>query len=335
MSFHFQEIEGKKRIVALDGSTAPKGGFRRETAFELGGELRKKEHFEPGADTPATHVAGKKYVPLKIEGEIRDSLLGAQGRADEKIAAITAIADSGLTLRIVWNSKLFIGQLDKWTFPTEDAGEYRYALEFAVWGTGAIDGAIRSPIASVSLSSNALVVEDAVKASLASYKLPSMSLSLSATIDALFAPLFGALTQFLSTVEAYEAGLEDTVSAGQRLLGQCDMMMNRILACVSFFDALTGEYFDGVDAILWRRRQAQALADLDAAIKSVWQVGESVESALYSELHRVPERLYVTSQGDTFEALARLFDTSFERLVALNPTVPVGPLRSGITLRIA
>lgn len=331
--FFFREIDGQKRKVLLTGGAAPFGQVRSEAAFKLGGKLRKKKTFEPGAKSPAVHTTGTEFAPIEIKGQLRDHLVG---RAEQLRQLIESVAEEGRLLQIVWNNRLYVGQLEEWLFPVEGEGQYQYELKFDIYSRGAGEEPLLRTLEAVGsvLSDSGFAAP--LKAALGALPTSLLPFDLRLATDALTAGVLSTLSNVIALVEEFESAAADTERVGAELLGQLSTLLQRALACLSFVTRVFDEDLDdAIAATEWRAKQAAAAAAIDEALAQLWRAGQGVETQLSTADTDTPERLYVTREGDTWESIAREFETTFDQLVAWNPEAPIGTLQTNTVLRVA
>lgn len=334
MSLFFEEIDGQKRRVLLKDSEAPFGGQRVSSAFNLGGEVRKKSSWETGVRAPVVHITGTKELPIEVEFHLRDSMSGIAGNARNRMLLIDSIRLAARPVRVVWNGELRRGIIDKFEAGVEAPGEFKCKLVFDVWDQGDEPAVQFKP--AFSLPTSAKFISDTVTNVAASLKIPGLSFDVSNTLTALFAPAFSLLGEFISLAEDFDNEAIDIFNAGLRLMTSLDAMLARIQSIVSFVEQV-GEFFfdEPIDALYWRRKQAEALAALDQVLTQTYASGVAVETRM-QQLNGsgTGSRTHNVRQGDTLENIARRYDVTFESLVDLNPDVPAGRLTEGTIVRI-
>ncbi len=335
MSLFFEEIDGQKRKVFLQDSEAPFGGRRIKSAFTLGGEVRKHATWETGVRTPVVHITGTTELPIEIEFHLRDSETGKPGNADKRLDLIDGIRLAARPIRVVWNGRFRRGIIEKFEAGVEDAGEYACKLHIDVWDQGDEPSEIRKNTLSLPISIQG-VSDSLTKTTGKLLSFPGMPFDLANTLSALISPAINFTAALLSLVEDFEAEAVDIQQLGDRVANQCLALIFRVINIISFVECIVEDLIDDEeDAFDWRIVQAEALDALDRILTQSYAVGEAVETRMQEASNGgAPERVYITRQGDTLESVARMFSTTFEALVALNPSVPMGRLPDGTVLQI-
>lgn len=335
-SLYFEEIDGRKRKVLLQGTEAPKGHMRGEPAFHLKQHLRRGKKYAIGARRPDVHIGGVEFDDLVIRVHFRDSLTGEEGGALRRMELINAIHSDARPLRIVWGKVLRLGLLAEPDFGVEAEGEFEATLTFEIHDDG-------QPVRRKTRR-RPLGIPSAVE-ELASFietakgvKIPGLHLDFGSTLDDLFSAIASPLTAL--------AGLaEDILSTGEDVSDDVASVKRRLFQVANRAKELqrrTGELFGFLtasndptdtpeDSAAWRRAQADALEALGEAMRAARDLGATSEK---QALGTSSGRIYEARAGDTAEQIADRFGTSMEALKALNPSLPTGPIPPGTKIRL-
>lgn len=323
----FEEVAGSRRRVVLRASTAPFGGTRRKSAFNLGGELRSTRTYEPGNDKPVRHVFGSKERDLEVEGHLRDGLIGIDGEAERQRGLIEAIRRDGEELRILWNGLARRGVLAESEFGVEGGSDFVYKLRFEVDAID--DGADSAGRATPRTAFPTLDPSDMVgilNARLgAIVKVPGLSLDVAGAMLDLFGAITNPLAQLIGAFEDVEAGVEDIGDAYKRAVNAAAALMLRVQHLASTIGAVsdpTDTPDDGAAQAAWERQRCEALTELREVATRAQALGMESERRLRGA---TSGRLVTTADGDTIEAIAARERTTAEAIRALNPDVGFAP----------
>jgi hypothetical protein len=353
-TLRFTEIAGQHRSVLLANSTAPMGHVRSSSAFELGGEVRRSLHYEPGTDEPTVHVMGINQRDLIVHGHIRQSLLSqtigtiagtaTTGSTDlqevstedayELVQLIESVRSAGGLLRIVWGQIVRTGFLRESKFGVEGEGEFTYELTFDVYNQG--DRKPKVATKPVSFPSIATSIDDNVTKLRSFLRIPGLSLPLDGVFDGLISAIANPVGEMLRILGDAEAVLEDTAAAiasakrrYQQLANSAKRVKDRAEELKRVVEVAVdhqGDPPDVFDRVTMRRNRLAAMIALKEIIYACNAIGTAAETRI---LGGSSGRVYRTTLGDTIEFIAVEFGVSTESVRALNPEVPVGVLSVG------
>lgn len=353
-SIRFTEVSGQHRSITLFGTTAPHGHVRASAAFDLGGEVRRSLHYEPGTDEPTVHVMGINQRDLVVHGHIRQSLLSqivstvagtaTTGSTDlqevstedayELVQQIESIRAAGGLLRIVWGQVVRTGLLRETKFGVEGDGEFTYELTFDVYNQG--DRKPKTATKPISFPSVAADIDDNVTSLRKFLRIPGLSLPLDGVIDGLISAIANPVGQMLAILGDAETALEDTAAAiasakrryfqlanaAKRVKDRAEEL-KRVVEVAVDHGADPVDVFDRVTA---QRNRLAALIALQEIVYACNAIGEAAERRI---LGGSSGRVYRTVLADTVEFIAVSFGVSSEAIRALNPDVPVGVIPVG------
>ena len=111
--------------------------------------------------------------------------------------------------------------------------------------------------------------------------------------------------------------------------------MNRLQNIASFLESEAMRFVYVADETAYRRTQADALSALDEIMGKAWRAGVDIERGqLEQKTGGASATTYVVRDGDTFEKIALLFNATYEQIVAMNPTIPIGPLTANTSVTV-
>lgn len=334
-ALYFEEIDGQRRKVRLEGSAAPLGGIRSgEAAFHLGGEVRGPKQYDPGRQAPNRHVTGTKENDLVVKVHLRDVLTGVSGQATRTRQLIDAIRLSARPLRIVWGKELRRGILQKTEFGVEGEGDYTATLTFEVYDAG--DSGFQRRTRRVSLAlpaSIADVVDEFAARPAAIVAIPGLGFDFGTVLVELYAAATRPLAELLRLVDAVTQGVGDVLGTFTALTQAAAALIARCADVAAYL----GSYEDPIeldDALArsrWARQRAEALAALSDVTKRAFDIGVAAETRAKGT-GRSAGRIYLSRAGDTVESIARSNGASPEDIRGLNPSLPLGILPAGTTV---
>jgi len=334
-ALYFEEIDGQRRKVRLEGSAAPIGGIRAgDPAFTLGGEVRGPKQYDPGRQAPNRHVTGTKENDLVVKVHLRDVLTGVSGQATRTRQLIDAIRLAARPLRIVWGKELRRGILQKTEFGVEGEGDYTGTLTFEVYDAG--DSGFQRRTRRVALALPGTfddVLDEFAARPAAMVAIPGFSFDVGTVLVELYAAATRPLAELLRLVDAVTQGAGDTLAT----FGALTQAAAALIARCADLAAYLGAYDDPIaldDALArarWARQRAEALAALGEVSKRAFDLGASAETRAKGT-GRTGGRIYLSRAGDTVESIARLNGCSPEDVRGLNPALPLGILATGTTV---
>lgn len=337
-SLFFEEIDGERRRCVLQGSEAPKGHVRAESAFHLGGRVLRARKQEIGVPRPTVHVNGQEERDLVIKVHLRDSLTGLAGNAEERQKFIDSFRERARPLRIVWGKTLRRGMLVETDFGVEGEGEYECELTFEIYDKGELAGRRARRRRPLALPSSYEAISDALGAARSAVKIPGISVDFSATLDGLFNlitwPLTGLLSlmdDVVSTVEGLRDNAAEIRKRLFRIAAHASSIMSRTRELYGFLISADDPSEDPLAGARWRLAQAAALEKLREVIAAARELGTAAEQ---KAIGSTSGRTYISVAGDTIEEIARRFDTTAVFLRALNAGLPIGIIPAGTRIRL-
>lgn len=323
---YFEEVDEQKRGVFLRGVTAPKGGIRKDAAFEMGGTLRSPRTYEPGIDRPVRHVMGAAEGDWEFEGQLRDGQIDSDGGAQRIQTLIEDIRRTGRELRIVWGNEIRRGFLMDARFPIEGSADRIYKLKFEIDDVGdqrlGLDHLLsRAPIGRVDLDAISDVMFTHRTALLA---IPGLSIDVASAITDLFDAATRPLTNIIGAAEDLVDSVEDARQAFRRVANALSTFLDRLehlSGTIDSYSTAALDLEDGRAIAAWTRARVDALAAFQDAAAAAWEIGADAERRTRGSTARV----YVSAELDTVEGIARREGTTPEAIWALNPDLPMAP----------
>jgi hypothetical protein len=332
----FEEIDGRRRRMVLQGTEAPKGHVRSKPAFSLGATTRRVLKPEPGVNGGTVHVTGLRFRDLVVNVHFRDSMSGDQGRGRSRVNLIDSIQESARPLRIVWGSVVRVGLLAEVDHGVEGEGEFDCTLTFEIHGTG--QKRKRTAKRPFALSALLGQMGDALDVAKGAFKIPGISLGFGTMIEELLGAIAAPFASLLALADDVLGEIEDVgaafQSAERRLLQIANHAKNiqrrsreAFGVVASSAEAIEDESYRAA----WRRAQADALEALRVLATSASEVGEKAERKAVGSTSGA---LHTARDGETTEELARRFNTSPGAIRKLNPSLPVGALTQGVVVKL-
>jgi hypothetical protein len=335
---YFEEMDGKRRRVVLQGTEAPKGHTRGATAFDLGGEVRRKLKPEPGSDEPVVHVMGLQHRDLVVRVHFRDSMTGLNGNAEKRVKLIEEIKAAARPLRIVWGKTLRIGLLHDTQHGVEGEGEYESVLTFDVYSTGDAKARRRSSARPLALAASLEGVLDELAVAKGHFKVPGFSTNFGSVLEELFSAIVAPLAGLLSLANDIAGAVDEVAYALQsvqrklfQIANSAKRLQTKLKDAWSFVSSSANPGEDAESRLAWGRARAEGMESLRKAIQACGEVGESAERRA---IGTGKTRFYTTHDGDTAEGIARMFATSVATIRSLNPSLPMGALAGGTRILV-
>jgi hypothetical protein len=334
----FEELDGERRRITLQGTEAPQGGPRRDPAFALGGPVRRSEHFEPGVQAPVVHITGTKERDLVVRVHFRDSLTGLPGNAREQVDKIESIRLAARPLRIVWGHMVRRGILAEFEPAPESGGEIPATLTFAVYDQGHNARNSRGP-GKLSVGAGLDVLGSAMddlnaqlaKLSVPKAGVPGLSIDIASGLQSLFGAIANPFSSLLALGGDIEAGIGETTATLGQIANQARTLLGRTQALFGFLSSVADPLDDGAALAEWKRRQAECLVSLQAVLTAAFELGVAAERRGQGV---TASRIVTARAGDTVESLARRNGTTPAAILALNPTLAPGAVPPGTRVRL-
>lgn len=323
----FEEVDGDRRGVFLRGVTAPKGGIRKEAAFEVGGTIRSTRTYEPGVARPVRHIMGTAEGDWEFEGQLRDGQMGGAGDAARLQDTIDGIRTAARELRIVWGNQARRGYLVEAKFPIEGGADRLYKLRFEIDGEDQRGGSLGLRRARrVSVTTDLTTLADSINTTRTGLlSVPGLSFDVASAITDLYASAMRPLTDMIGAFGDIVDSIEDTRSVFKTIANNAAAFLDRaehLAGTIDSYNASALDRDDGAAVAAWTRARADALVALHQAAARATDVGADAERRAYGSTGRI----YVTAQYDTIESIARREGTTPEAIWALNPDLPMAPV---------
>lgn len=141
----FTQLTGPKKVLKLDGRSAPHGRPRVSPVVSDGFELREKEVFYQGNDVPTRLIFGTRNDDWEISGRFDDRFIGPQG-AGEKVLEIKRFIRDGAQLAIQWDAVLSAtGLMKKIIAARESATQIAYTITLRIDSDDQLSNLAREP----------------------------------------------------------------------------------------------------------------------------------------------------------------------------------------------
>lgn len=313
----FRQLAGDKKVLKLDGWSAPMGRPRQSPVVTDGLDIRIQDNYYAGKSAPTRHIFGRKYSDLQITGRFRDRAF-YQGYAKDKVQEVKSFVSDAQQCLITWGTTMqVVGIIQSFNPARESEGEVEYNITIKVdYDKLAVDKKEIKQSKTPPNYSSAIA-----KFFTEAFKTPPVEPKMKGSIlDALesgISLITGAVGEMQSVADQITSFEKATFAEFGRLIStigaarQVALSLRDIYLNVPAQTQLLSQRAEDQIALL--NAQAIANSSLAAALKEMAEFEQTIERTRAGQI----KSIYTAKTGDTWESISVLFYNSPDRAADL------------------
>lgn len=302
----FRQLGRDKKILTLEGWSAPFGRPRKGAIVRDGLSLRHRSTRYPGNDNspPTRHIFGITYHDFDLNGRFRDRAIG-KGQAKLKVEEVKSFMKDAQTCDISWGDTIHVtGIIAEFDPGRESEGEIEWKMKILIDNDNM---ELRQVNFFTTPNPNFLagLIQEKLKPMIGITK-PSIGIQVNVldAIDDLVSVVTGSVGQLVNIVNSLDNFEQGLASEGKRLIAGIHQAKTALLKAMTLIESSQQDTFfirdSAKDTIIAKDIIADATTQSNVALSLMSDLENQCISALQGDAKQTVR----VQQGDTFESIS-------------------------------